>query len=143
MWDGKFWVRNEPDLPLREFPLPVIRPASDELWVERRGLRLGSVALAATVCLVISFVPIPGPNPGSLEGALGELAVVTLLRFVFAFGAVVVILSVGHQGIDVLLLRAMLTAFILGAAFVGFILSAVFLAPLPTPSRPTSFGSSP
>jgi hypothetical protein len=136
MWDGKFWVRNESDLPFREFPPPVMRPAPDDLWSERRGFRLGSVVLAATVCLVISFVPIPAPNPGSLEGALGELAVVTLLRFLFAFGAVVVILSVGHQGIDVLLLRAMLTAFILGAAFVGFILSAVFLAPIPTPVTP-------
>ena len=133
MWDGKFWVRHESDLPFREFPTPVLRPAADELWEERRGFRLGGVVLAAAVCLVISYVPIPMPNPGSLQWALGELAFVTLLRFLFAFGAVVVILSVGRQGIDVLLLRAMLTSFILGAAFAGFILSAVFLAPIPTP----------
>jgi hypothetical protein len=135
-WDGRFWVPVRTDRALDEFPPAFAPPLATELPPERRGFRLGGVVLSAFIGLVISYMPIPAPTPDSLDSALRELALVTELRVLFAFAAIVLILSVGRQGIDVLLLRAMLTAFILGAAFVGFILGAVFLAPFPIPITP-------
>jgi len=73
--------------------------------------------LAAIVGVVLSYMPIPVPAPGSIEGALNEMFVVQTLRGLFTFLAVVVILSIGRQGIDVLVLRSMVVAFFLGAAF--------------------------
>jgi hypothetical protein len=134
-WDGKFWAPQRTDHSLDEFPPPVVRPVLDDLWSERRGFGLGGVILAAAVALVISYAPIPGPNPGSLDAALTELAIVTQLRVLFTFASLVVILSVRRQGIDVLLLRAMLTAFILGVAFIGLILSPFLVFPIPVTPR--------
>lgn len=135
-WDGRFWVLLRPDNPLDELPPAVRGPGANEFPWERRSFGLGSVVLAAAVGLVISYMPIPAPSPGSLESALSEMALVTELRYLCTFAAVVVILSLGRQGIDVLLLRAMLVAFILGAAFMAFILGAVFLATFPIPVTP-------
>jgi hypothetical protein len=135
-WDGKFWVAEHTGRPLNEFLPPVVRSVVDEVAWERQGFRLSGVVLAAAVALVISFFPIPAPSPGSLDSALTELAVVTLMRVLFTFFAVVVILSLGRQGIDVLLLRAMLTAFLIGLAVMGLIFGAVFLAPIPIPVTP-------
>jgi hypothetical protein len=92
--------------------------------------------LSVAAGLVLTFVPIPVQSPGSLESALNEIALVTEIRVLVASAAVVVILSLGRQGIDVLLLRAMLAAFLMGAALIGFILGAVFLAPIPIPITP-------
>ena len=92
--------------------------------------------LAACVGLTLAFIPVPAPSPGSLDSALTELAVVTLLRVLFTFVAVVVILSLGRQGIDVLLLRSMLTVFLMGAAVMGLIVGAFFLGPIPIPVTP-------
>jgi hypothetical protein len=136
-WDGRFWVPIRTDRPLDEFPPAYARPDARELPSERRGFRLGGVVFAALVVPVITFIPIPVPNPGSLDVALSELAFVTNMRVLVASAAVVVILSIGRQGIDVLLLRAMLTAFIVGAAFVVLILAAFFfLFPFPIPITP-------
>jgi hypothetical protein len=135
-WDGRFWVLIRNDSRLDELPpLPVRRQAA-EFSPERRSYRLGRVVLAASVGLTLSFIPIPAPSPGSLDSALTELVLVTLLRVLFAFAAVVVILSLGRQGIDVLLLRAMLTAFLMGAAVTWFLFGAVFLAAIPLPVTP-------
>ena len=103
---------------------------------ERRGFRLGGVVLAAVVALFLTYTPIPMPTLGSLNAALAEIALVLLIRGWGTFAALVVILSLGRQGIDVLLLRAILTAFILGLAFFGFTFGAVFLAPFPIPITP-------
>jgi hypothetical protein len=134
-WDGRFWVAERSDRPLDEFPPPVVRPVADEFAWERQGFRLGGVVLAAAVALVTSFIPIPGPSPGSLDSALTELAVVTLLRVVFTFVAVVVILSLGRQGIDVLLLRAMLTTFLIGSAVMGLFFVLFVVIPIPVMPR--------
>lgn len=136
MWDGMFWVPTRNDNRLDELPPLPLRRQAAEFSPERRGYRLGLVVLAAAVGLTLSFIPIPAPSPGSLDSALTELAVVTLLRVLFTFVAVVVILSLGRQGIDVLLLRAMLTAFLMGSAVTGLIVGAVFLAPIPVPVTP-------
>jgi hypothetical protein len=138
-WDGKFWVPQPSDRPPDEFPAPYVRTLALEIPAERRGFRFGAVVLAAIAGLVLTFIPIPAPDPGSLEGALGELAVVTAIRLLVAFAAVVVILSLGRQGIDVLLLRAMLVGFIMGATVAGLFLAAIFLGPVPihiTPRAP-------
>jgi hypothetical protein len=139
-WDGKFWVAERADRPLEEFRPPLARPVADEFVWERRGFRLGRVVLAAAIALVISFIPIPSPSPGSLDSALIELAVVTLLRVLFAFFAVVVILSLGRQGIDLLLLRAMLTAFLIGSAVMALFFDLFVSIPIPvTPRIPWPF----
>jgi hypothetical protein len=134
-WDGKFWVPQRTDRLPEEFSTPYMRNLAVELPSERRGFGLGGVVLAAAVALVISYAPIPAPNPGSLDAALTELAIVTQLRVLFTFASLVVILSVRRQGIDVLLLRAMLTAFILGVAFIGLILSLFLVFPIPVTPR--------
>jgi hypothetical protein len=136
MWDGSFWVLTRNGYQVNELPPLAARRQAAKFAPERPGYRLGRVVLAAAVGLTLSFIPIPAPSPGSLDSALTELAVVTLLRVVFTFVAVVVILSLGRQGIDVLLLRAMLTTFLMGAAFMGFIFGAVFLATFPFPFTP-------
>jgi hypothetical protein len=136
MWDGSFWVLTRNGYQLNELPPLAARRQTATFSPERPGYRLGRVVLAATVGLTLSFIPIPAPSPGSLGSALTELAVVTLLRVVFTFVAVVVILSLGRQGIDVLLLRAMLTTFLMGSAVMGLIFGAVFLAPIPFPVTP-------
>ena len=112
----------------------MVRPSASE-YSERRGFRLGGVVLAAIVGLVLSYSPIPMPAPGSLDAALNEIALVTLIRGWFMFAAVVLILSIGRQGIDVLLLRAMVVAFMLGAAFLGFLLAPALLFPIPVNPR--------
>lgn len=139
-WDGKFWVVERTDRPLDEFIPPVVRPVADEFAWERQSFRLGRVVLAAALALVITFFPIPAPSPGSLDSALTELAVVTLLRVLFTFSAVVVILSLGRQGIDVLLMRAMLTAFLIGSAVMGLFFVLFVAIPIPvTPRIPWPF----
>src|SRR5438552_8780700 len=112
MWDGSFWVLTRNGYQGNELPPLAARRQTAKFAPERPDYRLGRVVLAATVGLSLSFMPIPAPSPGSLDSALTELAVFTVLRVVFTFDAVVVILNLGRQGIDVLLLRAMLTSFL-------------------------------
>lgn len=134
-WDGRFWVPLRTPNPLDELEPLVVRPVATELTSERRGFRIGGVLLAATIGLALSYMPIPMPAPGSLDAALTEIAFVGLIRSWFMFAVVVVILSIGRQGIDVLLLRAMVVAFILGAAFVGFLLAPVLVFSIPVNPR--------
>jgi hypothetical protein len=60
---------------------------------------------------VFAFMP--------LSSALTQLLITNLIWYVFSYGMVIVILSVGRRGIDVMLLRAMLVAFLLGVAFIA------------------------
>jgi hypothetical protein len=91
------------------------------------------VILAAVGGVALIFMPLPAPSPASLNAALTELLVLLLLRILLPFVAVVLILSLGRQGMDVLYLRAMLTSFLMGAAIVAFILWALFSVPTPVP----------
>jgi hypothetical protein len=98
-----------------------------ELPYERRGVRPGGVVLAAVVGVVLSSIHLPAPN--SLDSLIAIL-IGNLLLALLAFGGVIVILSIGRQGADVLLLRAMVAAFIQGAA------GAIFVAATPFPFTP-------
>jgi hypothetical protein len=131
-WDGRFWVLVHPDTPPDPFSAPVARPRASHEWSERRTFGLGGVILAALVAIAVIVMPIPAPRPDSLQSALNEMAIVTELRSLFAFGLPVLILSIGRRGIDVQLLRAVLVAFILGAALVSafWLMTVVFPIPI-------------
>lgn len=130
-----FWVPLRTHNQLDELPPLVVRSVPTELTWERRGFRLGGVVLAVVVGLVLTYSPIPMPPAGSLDEALTEIAIVFFIRSWFMFAAVVLILSIGRQGIDLLLLRAMVVAFILGAAFMGLLLSPALFFPIPVNPR--------
>ena len=132
-WDGKFWVLIRNDYSLPDLPPPAVRPLEWEFSYERRGYRLGSVVLAAVVGLALNAILLSIPYPGSLSAALTELAIITAVRYVVTPALIVVILSIGRQGIDVLVLRAMLTAFLIGAALMGLLIASVSSVPIPAP----------
>lgn len=123
MWDGRFWVRRQFDLPRNEFPppvaRPVARPVATDLPSDRQGFGLGRVMVAAVVGVLLSHIHLIPTNVGSLEEALAELVVLSRLWTLFTYGSVVVILSLGRQGVDVLILRAMVVGFIMGATTLG------------------------
>jgi hypothetical protein len=134
-WDGRFWVLVHPDTPPDPFSAPVARPRASHEWSERRTFGLGGVILAALVAIAVIVMPIPAPRPDSLQSALNEMAIVTELRSLFAFGLPVLILSISRRGIDVQLLRAVLVAFILGATFVSVIWLMTVAFPIPVHPR--------
>jgi hypothetical protein len=119
MWNGRFWVRRQSDPQPSPTQPPTTRPAQIELPGERRGPGLGGVVLAAVVGVVLGHLHFTIPGSGSLESTLTELMVVNQLWILLTYGSVVLILSVGRQGIDVLLLRSVVVGFILGVAFIG------------------------
>jgi hypothetical protein len=121
-WDGQFWVPVHSDHVLEEVPPPVFRPVTREFTYERRSLRLGAAVLAAIVGVVLGSIHFPV----SLDSGLIGMMVANLVWALFSYGAVVVILSLGRQGVDVLFLRAILVAFIQGAAFVAIPLVSNF-----------------
>ena len=131
VWDGSFWVRHQSDQPFQELPPPIAGPVSDDLWSERRRFGFGGVILAAVVGEVLSSIHFTLPWSGSLESALTAMLIANLIWGLFTWASVVVILSIGRRGIDVLLLRAMLVAFILGVAF----LIVLVVMPLPVTPR--------
>jgi hypothetical protein len=140
-WDGRFWVLVHPDTPPDPFSAPVARPRASDESSERRTFGLGGVILAALVAITVIVMPIPAPRPDSLQSALNEIAIVTELRSLFAFSLPVLILSIGRRGVDVHVLRAMLLAFILGAAFVSAIWVMTVVFPIPVnPRLPGLFG---
>jgi hypothetical protein len=114
-WDGQFWVPVHADPPLEELPLPEFRPLARVFDYERRGWRLGAAMLAAIVGVVMGNIHFPM----SLDSGLIGMMVANMVLGLFSYGAVVVILSLGRQGVDVLFLRAILVAFLQGAAFIA------------------------
>jgi hypothetical protein len=90
------------------------------------------VVLAAVVVVVLSNIHFGLPGTGSLDSLAGMMAANVLLAL-SAFGAVIVILSIGRQGADVLLLRAMVVAFIQGAAGAILLGAPPFPVPLGIP----------
>jgi hypothetical protein len=123
-WDGQFWVPVYTDHPPEQLPPPIeYRPAT-EFFYERRGFGLGGVVLAPIVGVVMSSIHFPAPTTGSLDSALIGFLVTNLVWGLLTYGAVVVIVSRGRQGVDVLFLRAILVAFIEGAAFMAIPLVA-------------------
>jgi hypothetical protein len=100
-------------------PPVVYRPVAREFDYERRGYGLGAVVLAPIVGVVMGNIHFPAPATGSVDSALIGFLVTNLVWGLLTYGAVVVILSLGRQGVDVLLLRAVVVAFIQGAAFMA------------------------
>lgn len=96
MWDGRFWVPLRPDNPLDQLPPPVVRRFESEPLLERRGFGPGGVILAAIMGVVLTYMPIPLPAPGSIEGALNEMAIAQTIRGLVTFVALVMILSIGR-----------------------------------------------
>jgi hypothetical protein len=119
-WDGQFWVPVYTDPPVDQTAPPVVyRPVAREFDYERRGYGLGAVVLAPIVGVVMGNIHFPAPATGSVDSALIGFLVTNLVWGLLTYGAVVVILSLGRQGVDVLLLRAVVVAFIQGAAFMA------------------------
>jgi hypothetical protein len=118
-WDGQYWVPVYTDAPLEELPPPVAYRPVTEFSYEQRGYGLAGVVLAPIVGVVMGSIHFPPPATGSLDSGLVGFMVINLLWGLLSYGAVVVILSLGRQGVDVLLLRAVVVAFIQGAAFMA------------------------
>jgi hypothetical protein len=132
-WDGKYWVRLTPDRSLSELPLPTVRLAPGDVWSERRGFGLGGALLAAIVGVVLSSINFTLPWSGSAESAFFAMVVTKQLWALFTYGSMVVILSIGRRGADVLLLRAMLVAFLMGAAFLVVFVTTPLPFAIPVP----------
>ena len=126
-WNGQFWVVQR-SAPAFSAPPRPVRPAPPPID-ERRGFRPFAAMLAAVAGLVLGHLHFSLPASGSLESALSEMALANQLWFLFTYGVVVVILSVGRQGIDVLVVRAALVAFVLGAGFIGLTPLVIFTIP--------------
>jgi hypothetical protein len=124
-WDGQFWVPVDTDPPVERLAPPVAyRTVARDFDYELRGYGLGAVVLAPIVGVAMGSIHFPVPATGSLESSLIGFLVINLVWGLLTYGAVVVILSLGRQGVDVLFLRAILVAFIEGAAFIAIPLVA-------------------
>jgi hypothetical protein len=123
-WDGQFWVPVSGQPLPAELPPPVVYRPVTEFFYERRGYGLVGVMLAPIVGVVMGSIHFPAPVTGSLDSSLIGFLVTNVVWGLLTYGTVVVILSVGRQGIDVLFLRAILVAFIEGAAYVAIPLIA-------------------
>jgi hypothetical protein len=124
-WDGQFWVPVYTNPPVELLAPPVeYRPVARVFDYERRGYGLGAVLLAPIVGVVMGSIHFPAPATGSVNSSLLAFVVSNVVWGLLTYGTVVVILSLGRQGIDVLFLRAILVAFIEGAAFIAIPLVA-------------------
>ena len=124
-WNGQFWVPVHTDPPLQDLPPPVVYgPVARPFVYERRGYGLGALVLAPIVGVVMGSIRFPAPTTGSLDSSLVGFLVINLAWGLLTYGAVVVIVSLGRQGVDVLFLRAILVAFIEGAVFMAIPLVA-------------------
>ena len=118
MWNGTFWIRVQPDESSLE--QRGVQPEEKvEFFLDRRRVGVTGVVLAAVAGVLLTHVPIDVPAVGSLDQALKQLAITTLLWQIFSYGTVVVILSIGRRGVDVMLLRSMVVAFLMGVAFLA------------------------
>jgi len=124
VWDGQFWVVNNPSTIPAQIIEPAPRPAPADLMSEYRSSHIGGVIFGSilgflmthfALNLSVIFMP-PSDSVGSAFDSLGLGIEIWAL---ITFASTVVILSIGRQGIDVLLLRSMVVAFALGAGFVS------------------------
>jgi hypothetical protein len=122
VWDGRFWVVKDPS----SFPDRIIeaapRPTPIDLISEHRGSHIGGVVLGSILGFVmthfalnLSLIFMPPSN--SVGSALDSLGTGIEIWALITFASAVVILSIGRQGVDVLLMRSMVVAFALGAGF--------------------------
>jgi hypothetical protein len=119
MWDGRFWVVVRADHPL-DAPRFSSRQLARVQPSDRRGFNAGLMLLAGIVAAVLGSIHFTlAPSGGRLAAFPGEITVADLFWSVFTYVAVAVILSIGRQGIDVILLRSMVAAWIMGAALMA------------------------
>ena len=121
VWNGQFWVRvGGPEEHVAETPALPDQPRHIELFEERRRFGFPGLLVAAVVGVVLTNLHFTLPTFGAstLADALSRLVIVNLVWTVAAYLVVIVILSLGERGVDVMLLRAMLVAFVVGAAYV-------------------------
>lgn len=127
MWDGRFWVLVRADHPFDAPPRSLSRPVARVQPSDRRGSHPGLMLLAGILAAVLGSIHFTlAPSGGRLAASLGEITVANLLWSVFTYVAVAVILSIGRQGIDVILLRSVVAAWIMGAALIAPIPIYVF-----------------
>ena len=114
MWNGQYWVRVRPDQPLVA-SVPAADPGLWELQLDQRGYYPGKVILAATVGLTFSYLRLSVPIFDAGPSSLLDLLFFNLLLGAITYALIVVILSLGPQGIDVLILRGSAAGALMGA----------------------------
>ncbi len=119
VWDGYFWHRVSSDPPIVQSGSAAARSQHTEFLLEERRFGFIGVLVATVVGIVLTHVHFNLPLVGPLSSALTQVLVTQLLWFVFSYGMVILILSIGRRGVDVMLLRAMLVAFFHGVAFIA------------------------
>ncbi|HSS94748.1 MAG TPA: hypothetical protein VLR46_12295 [Candidatus Dormibacteraeota bacterium] len=121
---------------IKDNPRVVERPLrSLEFSSSRAGFGFRGVIIATVVGLVFAYAPYPALPASSLDGAIQELAISLEIRTYGTLIVVALILSVGRQAIDVLLLRSMIVAFVIGVFFAGMIVLAAVAASIPVTPR--------
>ena len=132
VWDGRFWVLTNPGAPMIEISEPIVRHEPTEVLEEPRGAYVGGVIFASVVAAAMTYLrlSVPAmfvPPTDSLVAALHELFLAIEIWNVLTFVLLVAVLSIGRQGIDVLLLRSMVVAVVFGIANVA--ISPVWFVP--------------
>jgi hypothetical protein len=122
VWDGRFWVLARPSEPLDQVLEPLPEPAPHHYEIEERGAHLGGVIVGAVLAFLLTHFALNlwsafAPPADSVSSALDSLSIGISIWAVVTVASAVLILSVGEQGIDVLLLRSMVVAFALAAGF--------------------------
>ena len=121
VWDGQYWKLNGPAP-----PSPAIEQRSNaadpSFELNYRGAHVGGVIVASMLGVVMSHLGLNFPalfsGPATtVEGALNQLGISILIWTSLTFLTLVLVLSVGRQGIDVLLVRSMIVAFVIGVGF--------------------------
>jgi hypothetical protein len=83
--------------------------------------------LAAAVAAVMANIHPNLPSPsGSVAATLTEIRLTGVLWTLFTYVAVAVILSIGRQGIDVILIRSFVVGFVMGAALMAAVPLYIF-----------------
>ena len=127
MWDGNFWVRIRSDRPLDPLPPSPLRPLARVHASDTRGFRPGGMVLAGVVAPVMSNIHPTLPfSDGSAAATLTEMRLAGILWTLFTYVAVAVIISIGRQGIDAILIRSFVVGFVMGAALMAVVPIYVF-----------------
>lgn len=115
-WDGRFWVLIRPDHP-RDAPRSSSMPLARVQPSDRRASHPGLMLLAGIVAAVLGSIHFTlAPSGGRLAASVGLITAENVLWSLLTYVGAGVILSIGRQGIDVILLRSMVAAWIMGAA---------------------------
>lgn len=124
IWTGQFWALNparprEPELPFYGRALePSVRPEP----ADHRSLGCGGLIAAVVLGVVLENLHFTLPYTRSLESAVSGMFIANAVYALLNFFLVVLILSVGRQGIDVLLLRCLLAGFLIGLGYFPWVL---------------------